>query len=82
MKHAECSLRWMQEDEQCVRDLITCLSEFDSFPFNLFLSALCTLQSAIPASDKLIADFNSAYADINHFFLQNQVFSRNMNLSL
>jgi len=29
-KHMDCSPKWMQEDEQCVQDLVTCMPEFDS----------------------------------------------------
>ena len=82
VKHAECSLRWI-EDEQCVQDLVTCLSEFDSFPFDPSSPVLRTLQSAIPASDKMTADFNTAYAageEKLSIFLQDRVFSKKTSL--
>ena len=62
-KQVECSPKRMQQDEQCVQDLITCMNEFDSFPFDPASPTLRTLQSAMPASDELTADFNSAHAD-------------------
>ena len=43
-------------------DLIACIQEFDSFPFNPASTTLRTLQSAMPASSQLVADFNSAHA--------------------
>ena len=75
-----CGSKWMHEDEQCVQDLVACMHEFDSFPFNLASPTLCTLQSAMPASDELIMDFNSAHAAEEEkltSFLQNQIFSKN-----
>ena len=52
----------MRADEQCVQDLVACMHEFDSFPFDPSSPTLRTLQSAMPASDEPIADFNSAHA--------------------
>ncbi|KAI4813533.1 hypothetical protein KUCAC02_002772, partial [Chaenocephalus aceratus] len=52
----------MREDEQCVQDLVECMHEFDTFPFDTASTTLRTLQSAMPASDELVADFNSAHA--------------------
>ena len=52
----------MKEGEEVVQDLLNCISEFDSFPFDPTAPTLQTLQSAIPTSDKLIADLKS-YAD-------------------
>ena len=62
-KHTESSPRRLKEDEQVVQDLLNCISEFESFPFDSAAPILRTLQSAIPASDKLTADLKSAYAD-------------------
>ena len=62
-KHTESSPRRLKEDEQVVQDLLNCISEFECFPFDSAAPTLRTLQSAIPASDKLIADLKSAYAD-------------------
>ena len=53
----------MKEDEQDVQDLLNCISEFECFPFDSAAPTLRTLQSAIHASDKLIADLKSVYAD-------------------
>jgi len=68
------------KNEQCVQDLVTCMHEFDSFPFDQSSLNLCTLQSAMPASDELHADFKSAHnvgEDKLISFLQEQVFSKN-----
>jgi len=83
LTHVECGLRRIREDEQCVQDLVICLCEFDAYPFNPSSPVLRTLQSAIPASDKLIADFNSAYAAGEEkltTFLQDRVFSKKISL--
>ncbi|KAK1893417.1 Serine/threonine-protein kinase ATG1 [Dissostichus eleginoides] len=61
-KHTECGPKRMREDEQCVQDLVECMHEFDTFPFDTASTTLRTLQSAMPASDELVADFNSAHA--------------------
>ena len=82
-KHVECSPKRMQQDEQCVQDLITCMNEFDSFPFDPASPTLRTLQSAMPASDELTADFNSAHADGEKKltrFIQDRVFSKSTSL--
>ena len=79
MKHMECNPKRMREDEQCVQDLVACMHEFDSFPFNPASPTLRTLQSAIPASDQLVVDFNSAHATGEEkliSFLQDWVFSK------
>ena len=63
-----------------MQDLVTCMHEFDSFPFDLALPTLCTLQSAKPASDELIVDFNSVHAvgeEKLTSFLREWVFSKN-----
>ena len=61
-KHTECSPKRMQQDEQCVQNLVACMNEFESFPFNPASPTLRTLQSATPASDAIVADFNTAHA--------------------
>ncbi len=61
-KHTDCGPKRLRQDEQCVQDLIACMHEFDSFPFNPASPTLRTLQSAMPASSQLVADFNSAHA--------------------
>ena len=53
----------MKEDEQVAQDLVNCISEFECFPFDSASPTLRTLQSAIPALDKLIEDLKTAYAD-------------------
>jgi len=75
----ECSSRQIREDGRCVQDLVICLCEFDSYPFNPSLPVLRTLQSPIPASEILIADFNSACVAGEEkltTFLQGRVFSK------
>lgn len=82
-KHKECGSKRMQEDEQCVQDLVACMHEFNSFPFDPSSPTLRTLQSAMPASDELIADFNSAHAAGEKkltSFLQERVFSKNISI--
>ena len=61
-KHTKCCPKRLRQDEQCVQDLIACIQEFDSFPFNPASTTLRTLQSAMPASSQLVAGFNSAHA--------------------
>ena len=59
------------------------MNEFDSFPFDPASPTLRTLQSAMPASDKLTADFNSAHADGEKkliSFMQDRVFSKSASL--
>ena len=55
------------------------MHEFDSYPLNPLSPVLHTLQSAIPASEKLISDFNSAYVSREEkltTFLEDRVFSK------
>jgi len=84
LKHVECSSKQIWEDEQCVQDLVICLHEFNSYPINPSSPVLHTLQSAIPASDKLAADFNSAYVVAAEekltTFLQDRVFIKKISL--
>ena len=82
-KHIECGPKRMREDEQCVQDLVACMHEFDSFPFNPASPTLRTLQSAMSASDELIADFKAAHAvgeEKLTSFLQDRVFSKKTSL--
>ena len=61
-----------------MQDLVACIHEFDSFPFNPASPTLRTLQSAIPATDQLVVDFNSAHATGKKkliSFLQDRMFS-------
>ena len=62
-KHTESSPQRLKEDENLVQDLSNCINEFECFAFGPAALTLQTLQSAIPASDKLIPDLKSAYAD-------------------
>ena len=82
-KHKECGPKRMREDEQCVQDLVACMHEFDSLPFDAASPTLRTLQSAMPASDELIADFNSAHAygeDKLIGILQDRIFTKKTSL--
>ena len=62
-KHNECAPTQMCMDEQVVQDLISCIREFDCFPFDPASPTLRTLQSAIPTPPELIHDFNTAKQD-------------------
>ena len=53
----------MRVDDQAVRDIISCVEEFDCYPFDAASPALRTLQSPIPASPELIRDFSTARQD-------------------
>ena len=61
-----------------MQDLVTCMEEFEYLPFDPALPTLRTLQSAMPASGKLVADFNSASAageETLTSFLRQRVFN-------
>ena len=62
-KYTESSPQRLKEDEKLVQDLLNCINEFECFAFGPAAVTLRTLQSGIPASDKLIPDLKSAYAD-------------------
>ena len=82
-KHTNCGPKRLRQDEQCVQDLIACMYEFDSFPFNPASPNLRTLESAMPASSQLVADFNSAHAagEIKLVgFLKERVYSKTTSL--
>jgi len=51
-------LKKSKNEQSVLQDLVTCMHEFDSFPFDQSSPNLRTLQSAMPASDELIADLN------------------------
>ena len=79
----ECGPKRMRNDEQCIQDLVTCMQEFDSLPFDPASPTCRTVLSAMPASGKLIADFNSARAAGEKkltSFLRERVFSKNTSL--
>ena len=78
-KHIESSPGRLKEDEQAVQDLLNCISEFECLPFDPAAPTLQTLQSAIPALEKLIADLKSAYADGKAkliTFLEERIFTK------
>ena len=79
-KHMECRTKRMRNYEQCVQDLVTCMNEFDSLPFDPASPTIRTLQSAMLASRKLVADLNSACAAGEGkltSFLRERLFSKN-----
>jgi len=81
--HTDCGPNRLRQDEQCVQNLIAGMLEFDSFPFNLTSTTLRTLQSAMPASSQLVADFNSAHAAGEmklEGFLKERVYSKTTSL--
>ena len=43
-----------------MQDLVTCMQGFDYLPFDAASTTLRTIQSAMPVSGKVVADFNSA----------------------
>ena len=82
-KHTDCGPKRLRQDELCVQDLIACMHKLDSFPFNPASHTLRTLESAMPASSQLVADFNSAHAagEIKFAeFLKEQVYSKTTSL--
>ena len=48
---------------EVAEDRLNCISDVEYFPFDPAALTLRTLQSAVPGSDKLIADLKSAYAN-------------------
>ena len=82
-KHKECSPKRKRVDEQRVQDLVSCMDEFNSFPFDPSTHTLRTLQSAVPASDELLADFTSAHdagEEKLTNFMQKRVFSKTVSI--
>ena len=55
-KHTDSTPHGLRFDEQLVQDLLQCIEEFDCNLFDAASPTLHTLQSAIPASQKLIND--------------------------
>ena len=62
-KHADCSSTKIKIDEQAVQDISSCLTEFKCDPFDLDNQTLRSLQSGLPATEALVADFKSAKED-------------------
>ena len=61
-KHTECAPARVRADEQAVQD-ISCVEEFDCYPFDAASPTLRILQSDIPASPELIRHFLTARQD-------------------
>lgn len=79
VKHADSSASKLKKDEQAIQDIHDCLTEFTCDPFDLTNQTLRSLQSGIPASEKLAGDFKTAHADgitKMTMFLQDRVFSK------
>ena len=47
---------------QCVQGVVTCLQEFNAYPFDSASPTLRTLQSGLPSSNELVPSFSSAHA--------------------
>ena len=61
--HSENTSQRMKADEQAVQDIISCLTEFGSDPFDETKPSLRSLQSGVVASSLLVDDFESAQSD-------------------
>lgn len=83
-KHADCSSSKMRKDEQAVKDISACLTEFKCDPFDSANQTLRSLQSGIPASETLAADLKSAWEDgtskVNQF-MDERVYSKTKSLN-
>ena len=69
----------MKNDERAVQDIETCLEEFNTKPLQASNPVLNTLQSAIAASDELIADLKKTISEGDEqiiLFLNEQVYSK------
>ena len=78
-KHIECRPKRMKEDEQMVQNIAACIEEFDCDPFDPENPILRTMVSAVPASEELVKDFQSAKEDGEkalETFLDERVYSR------
>lgn len=62
-KHSECIPRRLREDEQCIQNLVSCLTEFEAYPFDPDFPVLRTMQSGVHAPKELIEDFKSGHED-------------------
>ena len=62
-KHYECTSARLRIDEQVAQDLVSCITEFDCFPFDPASPNLRTLKSATPAPPNLIYDFSTTKQD-------------------
>ena len=50
----------MKEDEECFKNITECLAEYKVYPFDPDLPTLRTMQSGVPAPQKLVNDVRSA----------------------
>ena len=81
VNHVECSSRWIQEDENMCKILSFAFLSLTHFHLtHLHLH----LQSAMPASDKLIADLNSAYAagEVDYFSVRQGFQQENLSMNM
>ena len=82
-KHSECKPKRLKVDEECVKNISECLMEYGSHPFDKSNQELRTLQSGLPASKELTADFKSANHDGERkleVLLNERVFSKQKSL--
>ena len=78
-KHVKCQSSRMKNEERAVQDIETCLEEFDTKPLQASNPVLHTFQSAIAASDELIADLKKTISEGDEqiiSFLNEQVYSK------
>lgn len=71
--HTECAPTRMRKDERAVPDIISCIKEYDCFPFDPVAPILGTLQSAIPAPVDVVRDFMTAKQDGESKFKQGEM---------
>ena len=83
-KHNECAPARMRKDEQAVQDLLSCIEEFDCFPFDPASPILRTLQSAIPVPPDVVCNIASAKQDGEsklEEFMEERVYSKEKSIN-
>ena len=69
----------MKLDEQCVQNIVDCLDEYESYPFDPDFPVLRTMQSSVPAPPNLVEDFKTAHEDGEQrlaTFLDERIFNK------
>ena len=82
-KHKECTPSRLRTDEGVVQDILACLNEFGSNPFDLSSPTLPILESGIEASDEILLDFKTALQDGEanlYMLLHERVYSKTQSL--